>query len=244
MTILNDVFHPLVTPLTTYSYSTRDTGAETVSAADGYYTLPPGGLSLRHGFPEWFGNARDEVRGNKEDARATRGGQQQSDGSDAALEGDFRIPEVKESQSQQPPLTLEVLLYIRVVFSTEALIDTVPLEAAANTSAWHAWRSYRSRTAAAAAAATTTPSVTSSTNDPSALRARSISPTQQPGGARRPGEWNWQGVWEDRVRKSVNASISEHMLFGGEGGGVIAFEKMDKEAVEEILPDMVGSVSL
>lgn len=35
--------------------------------------------------------------------------------------------------------------------------------------------------------------------------------------ARRPGEWNWEGVWEERVKKGIAASLSEPVLFGGVG---------------------------
>lgn len=53
LTFISDVFHPLVTPVTTYTHSTRDPGTDTLSSAD-EGRLPPGGFALRHGFPEWF----------------------------------------------------------------------------------------------------------------------------------------------------------------------------------------------
>ena len=34
---------------------------------------------------------------------------------------------------------------------------------------------------------------------------------------RRPGEWNWEGVWEQRVEKAIAASLSEPVLYGGVG---------------------------
>lgn len=45
-------------------------------------------------------------------------------------------------------------------------------------------------------------------------------PGVQPGevlspGRRKPGEWNWEGVWEDRVKKGIKASLSDPVLFGG-----------------------------
>ena len=132
MIILSDVFHPLVSPLTTYSYNTQDTGADTVSAAD-RDRLPPGGLSLRYGFPEWFDGVRGDV-GNKDGTAAQAEPAQHSAASGAASSGGVR----------QRPQTVEILQYLRVVFDTEAILDTVPLEAAANSGAWHAWRSYRS----------------------------------------------------------------------------------------------------
>ncbi|KAK5175658.1 uncharacterized protein LTR77_000797 [Saxophila tyrrhenica] len=220
VTILNDVFHPLVTPLTTYSYSTRDTGAETASAADDD-RLPPGGLSLRHGFPQWFGGMREG--GDNKGADSTRRGEEEHN---AAAESNH------SEGVRHPPHIIEVLQYLRIVFSTEALLDSVPLEAAANTGAWHAWRSHRAKvhgrkdSRSSPGGGSRTPTE------------RSMSPRQQPGGARKPGEWNWQGVWEDRVRKSVQASISESALYGGEGDDVLCFSKMDAEGVGEVLTSL------
>src|SRR3954468_18567199 len=57
VTFSTDVFHPLLTPLTTYTYTTGSSDTDTVSATD-EERLPPGGFSLRHGFPQWFGRAR------------------------------------------------------------------------------------------------------------------------------------------------------------------------------------------
>lgn len=36
--------------------------------------------------------------------------------------------------------------------------------------------------------------------------------------ARQPGEWNWGGVWEERVRRGVEASQSEAVLYGNASG--------------------------
>jgi hypothetical protein len=210
VTILNDVFHPLVTPLTTYSHGTRDTGAQTVSAADND-RLPPGGLSLRHGFPEWFESQRDGVDDKDKNGLHSAG-----------HEGNAQSP---TTGLKQPPHTVEILHYLRIVFSIEAMLDSVPLEAAANSGAWHAWRSYRSKAIGGRSAS---PAI----SDPGSER--STSPRQQPGGARRPGEWNWQGVWEDRVRKSIAASISEGALFGGNDSDAVNFSKLDTDAVREI----------
>ena len=113
VTILSDVFHPLVSPLTTYSYSTRDTGAEGVSAAD-RHRLPPGGLSLRHGFPEWFERSRGGV-----EVDGLHSPQQRRSGT--------ADRDVSHSMRKRP-LTLEILQYLRVIFSTDAVLDTVSLD--------------------------------------------------------------------------------------------------------------------
>ncbi|KAK5133578.1 hypothetical protein LTR08_007617 [Meristemomyces frigidus] len=204
ITFLSDVFHPMVTPLTTYTHTTRDPGTETVSSGD-EGRLPPGGFSLRHGFPEWFESSTSV---SNADADSTRSGA-------------MRVPHI-----------VEVLQYLRVAFDTEAVLDSVPLEVAANSGAWHAWRTSRSRTLNGRKS----PSTQGSRGTSIASTERSTSPRQQPGGARRPGEWNWQGVWEDRVRKSIQASISEAALFGADGHDLINFLKMDEEALERVVP--------
>jgi hypothetical protein len=220
VTCLNDVFHPLVTPLTSYTYATRDAGGNTVTAAD-RDRLPPGALSLRYGFPEWFESGR--VSSDNKDRASSNTGTAERDAASRpdAIGG-----------TMQPPLTVEVLQYMRIVFDTEAMLDAVPLEAAANPGAWHAWRSYRARALAGTASPVT--HLPSSPSDTASER--SPSPRQQPGGARKPAEWNWQGVWEDRVKKSVQASISEPTLFAGDNGEVICFSKMDDDAVQQIKP--------
>jgi len=220
VTFLSEVFHPLVTPLTTYSHSSRDTGTDSVSAAD-RDRLPPGGLSLRHGFPEWFEATRPGA-GSK-DAHATE------EGKGVARESSH------DGRTKQFPLAVEVLQYIKVIFDTEAVLDSIPLEGAANAGAWHAWRSYRAKMLAGRA----TSPITNLSSNASDTSEHSTSPRQQqPGGARRPGEWNWQGVWEERVRKSIHASNAESSLYGGDGLDVVCFSKIDREAMDYLLPRM------
>lgn len=201
----SDLFHPLVTPLTTYTYSTRDAGADTQSAVD-EQRLPPGGLSLRHGFPEWF----DTI-----DVQISNG----VDASDSASSPDTRDApsavnddHVSTAKQKRCPHVIELLQYMRIVFDTEAVLDTIPLTAAANTGAWHAWRSFRENNASRAAC---TARPAGDSHD------RSLSPRKQPGGARPPGEWNWRGVWEDRVRRSVQNTLAEPLLFGGDNKDVV-----------------------
>lgn len=171
LTLLSDVFHPMITPTSTYTHITRDPSIGTVSAGDDD-RLPPGGLSLRHAFPEWFAI---------------------SSGS-----------EVETSNTFRPPHIIDILQYLRIIFTVEEALDSVPVELAANNGAWHAWRSHRSKALGKNALRQSSGSDVSGSQSP---------PRQQPGGARRPGEWNWQGVWEDRVRKSISATNSEQALF-------------------------------
>lgn len=178
-----EIFHPLITPLTTYTYTTQDTGTDTISASDDE-RLPPGGLSLRHGFPQWFNhntpaNAGFELR-------------QKSVSSDR--------PAVTN-----PPHILDVLYYMRSALMSEDFLNSIRLDAAANPNAWHAWQSYREK--GPRSGSLSLQGGRTSLDDQDHSR-------QQPGGARKPGEWNWHGVWEDRVRKGVQFSVSENALFG------------------------------
>nr|POF14253.1 protein crossbronx [Quercus suber] len=226
VTFLSDVFHPLVNPLTTYTYSTRNPLGETISAAD-QQRLPPGGLSLRHMFPDWFHGSTE--RSQPSDSSSE---EPPSDGSPGGI-GSAVQETGSTSSPNDTPHVVEILQYLRVIFDTEAVLDSVPLEAAANSGAWHAWKSYRSRTLGTRA---TSPTSRVSNGEP----AEASTPSrQQPGGAKRPGEWDWKGVWEDRVRRSIQASISEPVLFGRDGIDVVNFHRMEPEILEHLIPNKV-----
>ncbi|KAL8662520.1 MAG: hypothetical protein Q9202_004665 [Teloschistes flavicans] len=52
---------------------------------------------------------------------------------------------------------------------------------------------------------------------------------------RRQGEWNWDGVWEQRVKKGVDASISDHALFGAAGDTeIIQFRDLQHDTIAAI----------
>ena len=89
----------------------------------------------------------------------------------------------------------EVLQYLKRSFDDEAFLDTLPLEAAGNSGAWKAWRAYRR-----------------SNNPDSDVPAFESATNEQ-------GEWSWDGVWELRVQKGIDASIAESTLYGGTMGG-------------------------
>ena len=89
----------------------------------------------------------------------------------------------------------EVLEYMKRAFDDETALDTLPLEAAGNSGAWKAWRAYRRSNEAGSKLVDSVPS------------------------AHRQDEWSWDGVWEERVRKGIDASIAESTLYGGTSGG-------------------------
>lgn len=205
LTFATDIFHPLVSPLTTYMYT-----GESAAAAQEGEPLPPGGFSLRAaGFPGWFGKGE-----------GTRG-------------------EV---------CIYDVLRYVRSAFDEEAVLDRVPLSAAGNPGAWHAWRSYR------AGKGVVLPlddemegdegeeEAEGSADVPEGYR-RLAGGTSAPVGGKRPGEWNWDGVWEVRVKKGMEGSIAEGTLFGREAGDdLIRFLKLDPEQCEALKESIKKSV--
>jgi hypothetical protein len=204
-----DVFHPLLTPLTTFTHTTATSDADTVSATD-EERLPPGGFSLRHGFPHWFGRARRSVATSRDVSESAI----QSPASAIAPVRSVAEDATLSSLGVQPAATgvsiVTVLEYVRSTFSEETVLDSVSLEAAANPSAYHAWRAYRGPVLPA----------------PQSLSP--ISTTSSEGAAlgrnRRPAEWNWDGVWEDRVKRAVSASLSEPVLYGpGAGEDIVSF---------------------
>jgi hypothetical protein len=169
-----------LTPLTTYTYTTSTADTNTVSATD-IERLPPGGFSLRHGFPQWFGSHR------KASLESTRSPQSSIS---VATHGSG-----DPSNALLDVAIYDLLEYLRMAFSSEELLSTIPVEAAANPGAYHAFRAFKGL-APVSHSRTTSP-------EPSSSRAR------------KPGEWNWEGVWEERVKRGVQSTLTESMLFGG-----------------------------
>lgn len=208
MTFSTDVFHPLLTPLTTFTHTTATSDADTVSATD-EERLPPGGFSLRHGFPHWFGRARRSVAASRDVSESAI----QSPASTVAPVRSVAEDTTSSSPGALPSATgvsiVTILEYIRSTFSEEAVLDSVSLDAAANPGAYHAWRAYRGPVLPAQQPL----SPTSTTSSEGAALGRN----------RRPAEWNWDGVWEDRVKRAVGASLAEPALYGpGAGEDIVS----------------------
>jgi hypothetical protein len=241
-----DIFHPLIVPLTTYTFTTGSSNEAPVSATD-EERLPPGGFSLRHGFPHWFGRAQ-RTNDSVANSRNVSGG---GSTADTAVENEEPTKEPSEDGLQDKPVlpvtpkkqtaeearsisqmqssesrdvssrisptpatlpyqdlqktipVVSLLNYIRSTFDNETILDALPLEAAGNPGAWHAWKAHR-RGVKGGRSTSQGPGI--STPESSVKRG-----TAQ---ARLPGEWNWEGVWAKRVRSGIEASQSDAMLFG------------------------------
>ncbi|PWY90075.1 ubiquitin-conjugating enzyme [Aspergillus heteromorphus CBS 117.55] len=274
-----DVFHPLIVPLTTYTFSTGASSEDPVSATDDE-RLPPGGFSLRHGFPHWFGRAKraglnsnasvkdtsgrnssasggvpespvkdngvdDNVPGSPAE-QSTGGGEGEGDKEDGERDRDVDgngdgegereeteevlvVPPVDKPVEPRKTVPASVLLdYIRSTFDDEAVLDSLPLEAAGNPSAWHAWKAHRKESSSAA----------------SLSDLKKGSPQ-----ARLPGDWHWDGIWARRVQNEIEASSSDATLFGNVArGGVeemIRFSRLDDTtltSIKEIMIPRTGEV--
>ena len=248
-----------------YTTDIQDSG--TVSATD-EERLPPGGFSLRHGFPKWFGRG---ARRSAQRAGGTQGDDSQTPISKGDTAGSLvaspesgagstlsptpgRTAEAGRKLSQKHDVGIyETLRYIRSTFDDEDVLDGVPLEAAGNPGAWHAWRTHRIKLGKVLP--TTETNATSNSQDGESDHG-STSSVGVPEGyqglaggtsgnttARRPGEWNWEGVWELRVKKGVEGSIADAVLFGSlPGDDLIRFLHMQEDEVETIKENIRRSV--
>lgn len=237
-----DIFHPLITPLTTYMYTTDIQDNGTVSATDDE-RLPPGGFSLRHGFPEWFGRVRRSAEASL--SAPTSPVVEQTPVFASPDPGASSAAGPSYMQTSRPVVAsmYQVLKYIKNAFDKPEVLDAVPLDAAGNPGAWHAWRTHRRKQQAKQAegekqgsdGAPATPSPKKPAGEKKAA-GQAVT--------RKPGEWNWDGVWEDRVKKGVATSLSEHVLYGGTtiNDELIRFIAMDETEAESIKDNLLRTL--
>ncbi|OXV07601.1 hypothetical protein Egran_04635 [Elaphomyces granulatus] len=269
-----DIFHPLLVPLTTYTFTTGSSSEDPVSARD-EERLPPGGFSLRHGFPRWFVRARRSITNSAASSRNASGSGSIPTSTEGESAGANNRPTGDTNTENKPPndqaghstpskakgtvnsglssnmphtdnnlacrvspalsaspyaeskvhVPVVVLLeYIRSTFEDAAILDALPLDAAGNPGAWHAWRAHRR-------------SVRGVKSEPRRVDGEGSSKVVNPQ-ARLPGEWNWEGVWAKRVRNGIEASQSDSMLFGNAprngGDDLIRFFNADDATLSSI----------
>lgn len=214
VTFVSEIFHPLLVPLTTYTFSSGASDAyETVSASD-EERLPPGGFSLRHGFPQWFGRKSRGPQGvmSVDTWHSHNGHQLKAESTDVSaepvpeslLDGTGTPYQTSHEAAAEHASIVEVLNYLKSAFQDPMMLDELPLEAAADPGAWHAWRSHRGFSKGPRNAI-------NSANDE---RSQSLVADLQI----QPNDWNWEGVWKNRVKIGIENSLSDPVLHGPKGG--------------------------
>lgn len=127
----------------------------------------------------------------------------------------LQFSKAHDISSQQPSASIkEVLKYVKYTFEDESSLDALPLEAAGNPGAWNAWRSHRKKVL---------PDQTSGPFSLSTLNSREGGRTAADETMRdhppHQEEWSWEGVWEERVQRGVQSSISDAVLYGNTDRG-------------------------
>lgn len=261
------MFHPLITPPTTKIYTATVQHPDIVSVTD--EELPTSGFfSLRHGFPRWFGRVNGKLDNENEDEKKLFSEKEvplESTSATGIGPSPKKLAGSNLTLRKKPPYEIEIyelISYIRSTFDDENILDQIPLGVAGNPGAWHAWRTYRAKLGINPK---TLADDTKSELDllgpdncdeiaspDGKLSSNSAKSEEKLGSdhdetslppAKKPGEWSWDGVWEPRVKKCVDASISEIVLFGKDSDDdLIHFLLLDHEQLEKIKGDIRKSV--
>ena len=193
--------------MTTYTYTGGSLSSDTVSANDDE-RLPPGSFSLRYGLPNLFNKSRK--RDGKVAETPPGSGQKMtihmastniSIGEQSDLHAGRNLETsdpLMSTQNANPSrgrtvgsTIVHVLDYMRRCFCEETLLDKVPLELAGNIGAWKAWSAYR------------------------ASKGVSLKEGAKDGHSKDHQEdWNWDGVWVNRVRKGIDQSLAQSTVYG------------------------------
>ena len=208
-----------------------------MSAAD-HERLPPGGFSLKQGFPDWFPQKSKVAASTQSlpDESQTPPRPPPKDDQPTAKSVSAALVSLQDSAipTGRSVSMYEVLRYMRSTFDDEAVLDAVQLSSSGNPGAWHAWRTHRvdnGHVFAKEEGTTEVPGDTQKDVD-SAVPATPAPAAAPSGPAVRHGEWNWQGVWEERVKRGISASLTESALYGGTGTSEDAVS-----LTEDIYPD-------
>ncbi|KAL9602234.1 MAG: hypothetical protein Q9219_001958 [cf. Caloplaca sp. 3 TL-2023] len=211
ITFVTDIFHPLVNPLTTYTYTTSSSSSVPVSATD-EERLPPGGFGLGNAFPQCLGISEQSPPSPVNSS---------ADVSTSSYGDD--TPEKRRSLSREAGTTtlsgsprykvsvVKILDHVKRAFEDEEVLDGLQPGSVVNPGAWKAWQAHRCEALQGDLDRKTS-------NRHSAMGPVSGATRKTQIQARHLDEWNWDGVWKERVKRGVDASISEQVLFGAGGG--------------------------
>lgn len=203
----SDIFHPLVAPLTAYTYFVGTSSTKPVSAG-GDASLAPGAFNLPNKFST-------RCRWSQESAPVSTVPQtiinrsqkdciyNHRDSSDTPHPPNPALDASQKGRKAAVAFGVrDILEHIKQAFDDEKVLDDLPAEAAANPGAWKAWKAHRQGSQATLDAQKGLQSVDN----------HSLSVGQGDG-------WNWDGVWHERVQKGIKASISDPVLYGSSSIG-------------------------
>ncbi|KAJ6019264.1 hypothetical protein N7522_001331 [Penicillium canescens] len=255
VTFATDFFHPLIVPLTTYTFSTGSASDNPVSATD-EERLPPGGFSLRHGFPHWFGRAKRSGLASGNTSRNVSGNSANAAPASETSAADPAKSDVAPDTSTAPTSTdpetsdndVGTPRVAQVPFTDQFAEpkSIVPVSEILNY-------------------------IRSTFDDETVLDSLPVEVAGNPGAwhawkahrrggtgggwkrgspqARLPGDWHWDGIWARRTQDEIENSRSDPMLFGsaarGSGDEMIRFSRLDDaslNSVKESMAAMVGNV--
>lgn len=234
VTFATDIFHPLIVPLTTYTFSTNSASDDPVSATD-EERLPPGGFSLRHGFPHWFGRAR-----RRSGVTSGKTSRNVSGDSTGAMSGSVKAapkgPTVEGNLSDVQDSVIGSTSNPAESEKAETNDDTPPRVAQIPSADQFAepkkfvpvaeLLGYIRSTFDDEEVLDSLPSEAAA--NPGAWHAWKAHRrgSAGPGGlkrgspqARLPGDWHWDGIWARRVQDEITASHSDPVLYGNPRGG-------------------------
>ncbi|CAG8397246.1 unnamed protein product [Penicillium salamii] len=252
VTFATDLFHPLIVPLTTYTFSTGSASDNPVSATDDE-RLSPGGFSLRHGFPHWFGRARRSGLASGATSRNVSGasagamesGQETpvdtvthdgaSDVSEPPGASKTETATNEECDERSSPLAKVPTYHMpeprNVVPVSEILNyirstfdDESVLDSLPEEAAGNpgAWHAWKAHRRGG--------------SGPGNFKKGSPQ-------ARLPGDWHWDGIWARRAKEEIENSHSEPMLYGSAARGMdemIRFSRLDDATLGSVKEKMTA----
>ncbi|KAJ5693656.1 hypothetical protein N7536_004068 [Penicillium majusculum] len=250
VTFATDLFHPLIVPLTTYTFSTGSASDNPVSATDDE-RLPPGGFSLRHGFPHWFGRAKRSGLASGNTSRNVSGTSASAASTGHESSADPTTDDGDESNASNPPVTS--------VASEDGDGEAPRL---AQTPSMDQFAERRD----VVPVSEILDYIRSTFDDELVLDSLPVEVAGNPGAwhawqahrrggprgqlkrgspqARLPGDWHWDGIWARRVKDEIENSHSEPMLFGGAARGsvdeMIRFSRLDDTTMNSVKEKMAA----
>ncbi|MCJ1381391.1 hypothetical protein MMC17_004501 [Xylographa soralifera] len=127
----------------------------------------------------------------------------------------------------------KILCYIKSCFEDEKLLDDLPLRSAVCSGAWHAWVAYRRRVEQDSSSVKADDSLGGKLRTQKRIAGSSTS-------AEPVSHWNWDGVWVQRVKTGVEASISEPVLYASDVDP-IQFLDVDDDEIKSIRAQFIST---